>query len=178
MREKKSPREWSTSTEFSYFRRKTSCSFPSERLVNFFGYYRTPYEKSWHSQDENVAPIKIDGRYRIYPITRQRTSGDLKSGDYFLHFSLQSAVCQQPALPPPAPINTNRPSPQIIERFHSRGQQLCQFIDTEDSFYIWTEFNSHRTSLDPTTWPPFHCFGTPIRRTWRHVKTLYSMVSA
>ena len=81
--------------KFSYFRRKTSCSFPSERLVNFFGHLwilSDPYEKSWHSQDENVTPIKIDGRYRIYPITRQRTSGELKSGDYFLHFSLQSAV--------------------------------------------------------------------------------------
>ena len=181
MREKKSPCEWSTSTEFSYFRRKMSCSFPSEHLVNFFGHLRIlsdPYEKSWHSQDENVAPIKIDGRYRIYPITRQRNSGDLISGDYFSHISLQSAVCQQPALPPPAPINTNSPSPQIIERFHSSGQQLCQFIVTEAIFYIWKEFNSHRTSLDHTTWSPFHCFGTPIRPTWRHVKTLYSMVSA
>ena len=180
MREKKSPCEWSTSTEFSYFSRKTSCSFPSERLLNFFGHLRIlsdPYKKSWHSQDENVTPIKIYGRYRIYPITRQRTSGDLKSGDYILHFSLQSAVYQQPALPP-SPINTNRPSPQIIERFHSHGQQLCQFIVTEESFYIWIEFNSHRTTLDHTTWPPFHCFGTPIRPTWRHVKTLYSMVSA
>ena len=64
------------------------------------------------------------------------TSGDLISGDYFLHFSLRSVVYQQPALPPPAPINTNRPSPQIVVRFHSRGQQLYQFIDREDSFYI------------------------------------------
>ena len=64
------------------------------------------------------------------------TSRDVKSEDYFLHFSLQSAVYQQPALPPPAPINTNRPSPQIIERFHSRAQQLCQFIVREGSFYI------------------------------------------
>ena len=23
------------------------------------------------------------------------------------------------------------------------------------------------------TWPPFHCFGTPIWQQWRHVKTLY-----
>ena len=129
MREKKCPCEWSTSTEFSSFSRKTSCSVPSERLLNFFGHLRIlsdRYEKSWHSQDENVTPIKIDGRYRIYPIARQRTSGELKSGDYFLHFSLESAVYQQAALPPPAPIKANRPSPQIIELFHSRGQQLCQ----------------------------------------------------
>ena len=40
MREKKCPCEWSTSTEFSYFSRKTSCSVPSERLLNFFGHLR------------------------------------------------------------------------------------------------------------------------------------------
>jgi len=29
-----------------------------------------------------------------------------------------------------------------IERFHSRGQQLCKFIGTKESFYIRKEFNS------------------------------------
>ena len=27
--------------------------------------------------------------------------------------------------------------------------------------------------LGTPTWPPFHCFGTPIWSLWRHVKTLY-----
>ena len=26
------------------------------------------------------------------------------------------------------------------------------------------------------TWPPFHCFGTPIWPLWRHVKTLYRVL--
>ena len=26
-----------------------------------------------------------------------------------------------------------------------------------------------------TTWPPFHCFGTPIWPLWRHVKMLYKV---
>ena len=34
-----------------------------------------------------------------------------------------------------------------IDRFHSRGQQLCKFIGTKESFYIRKEFNSHRNSL-------------------------------
>ena len=34
-----------------------------------------------------------------------------------------------------------------IDRFHSRGQQLCKFIGTKESFYIRKEFNSHRIGL-------------------------------
>ena len=34
-----------------------------------------------------------------------------------------------------------------IERFHSRGQHLCQFIGTKESFYVRKEFNSHRVVL-------------------------------
>ena len=33
------------------------------------------------------------------------------------------------------------------DRFHSRGQQLCKFIGTKESFYIRKEFNSHRIGL-------------------------------
>ena len=58
-----------------------------------------------------------------------------------------------------------------IERFHSCGQHLCNFIGTIESFYIRKEFKSHRTVGTPA-WPPFHCFGTPIWPLWRHVKTL------
>ena len=34
-----------------------------------------------------------------------------------------------------------------IDRFHSRGQQLCKFIGTKESFYIRKEFKSHRIGL-------------------------------
>ena len=34
-----------------------------------------------------------------------------------------------------------------IERFHSRGQLTCKFIETKGSVYIRKEFNSHRTGL-------------------------------
>ena len=35
----------------------------------------------------------------------------------------------------------------FIDRFHSRGQQLCKFIGTKESFYTRKEFNSHRIGL-------------------------------
>ena len=35
----------------------------------------------------------------------------------------------------------------IIERFHSRGQQLCKCIGTKESLHIRKEFNSHRIGL-------------------------------
>ena len=31
-----------------------------------------------------------------------------------------------------------------IERFHSRGQHLCKFMGTKESFYTTKKFNSHR----------------------------------
>ena len=34
-----------------------------------------------------------------------------------------------------------------IDGFHSRGQHLCKFIGTKESFYIRKEFNSHRIFL-------------------------------
>ena len=60
-----------------------------------------------------------------------------------------------------------------IECFHSRGQHLCKFIRTKKSVCIRKEFNSQRIGLKKPTWPPFHCFGTPIWPPWRHVKTPY-----
>ena len=67
-----------------------------------------------------------------------------------------------------------------IELFHSRGQHPCKFIATKERV-----FNSHRICLEyqnmaavslfgTPTWPPFHCFETPIWPTWRHMKTLYT----
>ena len=34
-----------------------------------------------------------------------------------------------------------------MERFHSRGHELCKFIAKKESFYIIKEFNSHRAGL-------------------------------
>ena len=31
-----------------------------------------------------------------------------------------------------------------IDRFRSRGQQLCKLLGIKESFYMWKEFNSHR----------------------------------
>ena len=36
---------------------------------------------------------------------------------------------------------------QLIECFHSRGQQPCKFIGTKECFYIRKEFNSHGIGL-------------------------------
>ena len=66
--------------------------------------------------------------------------------------------------------NFPRQNNVTIECFHSRGQHLCKFFGTKESFCIRKEFNSHRTGLGP--FAPFHCFGTPIWAPWRHVKTL------
>ena len=34
-----------------------------------------------------------------------------------------------------------------MERFHSRGHELCKFIGKKERFYLKKEFNSHRTGL-------------------------------
>ena len=34
-----------------------------------------------------------------------------------------------------------------MERFHSRGHELCKFIEKKERFYVRKEFNSHRTGL-------------------------------
>ena len=79
-----------------------------------------------------------------------------------------------------------------FECFHSRGQHLCKFIGAKESVCIRKEFNFQRISLGHQmtwqkpetalekslaprvpTWPPFHCFGTPIWPPWPHVKTLH-----
>ena len=33
---------------------------------------------------------------------------------------------------------------QPIDRFQSRGQQLCKLLGVKESFNMWKEFNSHR----------------------------------
>ena len=35
-----------------------------------------------------------------------------------------------------------------VERFYSRGQQLCKFIGTKESFYIRKRFNTKRIGLE------------------------------
>ena len=120
--------------------------------------------------------------------TEMTTSGDVKSENYFLHFPLQSAVrnrvigfwCSVSTTSPPLsrPDEHKSTKSPNYRAFSLTWSAAVPIYCHRRKFYIWIEFNSHRTSLDHTTWPPFHCFGTPIRRTWHHVKTLYSMVSA
>ena len=80
MREKKKPSEWSTFSKFSHFSKDShrkwvrfplcshvhvrenflECLWNSfERLRAFFVLLSDPYEKSWHSQDQNVMPINL-----------------------------------------------------------------------------------------------------------------------
>ena len=53
----------------------------------------------------------------------------------------------------------------LIERFHSRGQQLCNFID-----FALEKVQLPQDCFRTPTWPTCYCFETPIWRTWRHVK--------
>ena len=62
-----------------------------------------------------------------------------------------------------------------IERFHSRGQQLCKFIGTKEGVCIRKELKSTGLVWD-TNMAAVSLFGTPIWPPWRHVKTLYSNV--
>ena len=39
-------------------------------------------------------------------------------------------------------------SVRSVERFYSRGQQLCKFIGTKESFYIRKSFNTKRIGLE------------------------------
>ena len=51
-----------------------------------------------------------------------------------------------------------------LDRFHSRGQQLCKFLGTKETFLQEKRLQSHI--------PPFKFFCTPIWPPWRHMKTL------
>ena len=54
-------------------------------------------------------------------------------------------------------LRNNMQQHPTIERFHSRDQHLCKFMDTKESVYIRKEFNSHRTGLEhqgTPIWPP------------------------
>ena len=53
-------------------------------------------------------------------------------------FTIKREICER-----------NVPKGVLLERFHSRGQQPCKFIETP-------------------TWPPFCCIVTPKWRTWRN----------
>ena len=59
---------------------------------------------------------------------------------------------------------------QVINRaFSPTWLELCKYFGTKERFYI----RKKEDWSGKPKWPPFHCFGTPIWRTWRHVKTLY-----
>ena len=61
-----------------------------------------------------------------------------------------------------------------IERFHSRGQHLCKFIETKEIVCIRKEFNCDRTGLGHQYGRRFIFLENPIWPPWRHLKTLYS----
>ena len=44
-----------------------------------------------------------------------------------------------------------------IDRFQSRGQQLCKLLGIKESFNM-SEFKAHRIFLGTQTWPPIHWF--------------------
>ena len=60
-----------------------------------------------------------------------------------------------------------------IDRFQSRGQQLCKLLGIKESFNMWKEFNSHRIFFLHTNKAADPLFCTQIWPPWRHVKTIY-----
>ena len=61
-----------------------------------------------------------------------------------------------------------------IERFHSRGQNLCKFIKTKESVCIRREFNSHRICLGYQHGRRFIVLGHP-NVIWKHSIQLVCM---
>ena len=61
-----------------------------------------------------------------------------------------------------------------IERFYSQVP-ASMTIGTKQSVYTWKRVQLSQDLLVTPTWPPFHCFGTPIWPLWRHVKTLHEV---
>ena len=55
---------------------------------------------------------------------------------------------------------------RLIELFHSRGQQLCKFVWTKDSFYLTKKDQLPKDWFEAPKWPLFHGLGTTI---WRDV---------
>ena len=51
-----------------------------------------------------------------------------------------------------------------LERFHSRGQHLCKFTGTKDSFYMGKKVQLPQDWFGTQTWPTCRCFETP---TWQ-----------
>ena len=64
-----------------------------------------------------------------------------------------------------------------VDRFQSRGQQLCKLLGIKESFNMWKEFNSHRIFLY-TNMAADSLFCTQIWPPWRHVKTTYTIAKS
>ena len=60
---------------------------------------------------------------------------------------------------------------ETIDRFHSRGQQLCKLLWIKESFNMWKDFNFHRISLQ-TNVATDSLFCIQIWPPWRHVKNV------
>ena len=61
-----------------------------------------------------------------------------------------------------------------IERFQSRGQQLCKVYWNKRKRFQKKSVQLPQDWFDAPTWPSFYCFRTPIWPAWRHVKTLHT----
>ena len=45
----------------------------------------------------------------------------------------------------------------VVDRFQSRGQQLCKLLGIKESFNMGKEFNSRRICFCTKAWPSLHC---------------------
>ena len=63
----------------------------------------------------------------------------------------------------------------LIDRFQSRGQQLCKLLGIKESFNMWKEYNSQRIFFCTQTWPPIHCF---VHKHGRRFIVLYTNMAA
>ena len=62
-----------------------------------------------------------------------------------------------------------------IDRFQSRGQQLCKLLGIKESFNMWKEFNSHRIFFVHKHGSRFIILYTNMAA-WRHVITIYKIM--
>ena len=51
---------------------------------------------------------------------------------------------------------------RLIELFHTRGQKLCKFVWTKDSFYLKKKDQLPKDWFEAPKWPLFHGLGTTI----------------
>ena len=90
--------------------------------------------------------------YKVRHGLLQIATGITKCDDYYkLRQYIRSKIIKNLWRPPEKSQNCNpiqhSATNTCIERFQSRDQHLCKFIETKGSVYIRKEFNSHRICL-------------------------------